>query len=123
MTRALLLDAHFPPQIADQLRQRGHDARAAAEDPELRDAGDEDLLKIAAAEGRFFVTRDRQDFTALAVAYGAECRSHAGIVMVTTSAFPQDRSATGRLVTALEGLLSGGTDLEAGVHYLRSPSR
>jgi predicted nuclease of predicted toxin-antitoxin system len=40
----LLIDEHYPPSIAEQLRERGHDAVAVQEEADLRGMLDPDLL-------------------------------------------------------------------------------
>jgi predicted nuclease of predicted toxin-antitoxin system len=55
----LFLDAHISARrVAARLCEQGHDVRAADEERELDRVTDEDLLSIAAAEGRVFVTFD-----------------------------------------------------------------
>src|SRR5919106_250656 len=62
---------------------------------------DEPILAAATAEGRIMVTTNIGDFAVLDGRWAAEGRTHAGIVFVTTSAFPQDRSFIGSVVNAL----------------------
>jgi hypothetical protein len=69
----LFLDAHISgPRIARALRDAGHDVRAA----------DEELLAIAAAEGRIFVTFDVKDFPVIARRWAEAGRAHAGCAVV-----------------------------------------
>jgi len=56
---------------------------------------DEPILSAATAEGRIMVTTNIGDFALLDSRWAAEGRTHAGIVFVTTSTFPQDRSFIG----------------------------
>jgi hypothetical protein len=62
---------------------------------------DEPILAAATAEGRIMVTTNIGDFAVLDARWTAEGRTHAGIVFVTTSTFPQDRSFIGSVVNAL----------------------
>jgi hypothetical protein len=62
---------------------------------------DEPILDTAAVEDRFIVTANIGDFAALHAQWTAEGRAHAGIVLVSTSQFPQDRSFIGRVANAL----------------------
>jgi hypothetical protein len=79
----LFLDAHISgPRIARALREAGHDARAADEERELDGLTDEELLSIAATEGRLFVTFDVKDFPTIARRWAEAGRTHAGCAIV-----------------------------------------
>jgi hypothetical protein len=79
----LFLDAHISgPRIARALRDAGHDVRAADEERELDGLTDEELLSIAAAEGRIFVTFDVKDFPVIARRWAEAGRAHAGCAIV-----------------------------------------
>ena len=79
----LFLDAHISgPRIARALREDGHDVRAADEERELDGLTDEELLSIAAAEERIFVTFDVKDFPVLARRWAEAGRTHAGCAIV-----------------------------------------
>lgn len=64
----LLLDEMWPPAIAAELRERGHDAVAAAERPDLRGRPDEVVFAAALEEARAVVTEDVADYRSLASA-------------------------------------------------------
>jgi len=79
----LFLDAHISgPRAATQLRERGHDVRAADEERELDGLTDEELLSIATAEERMFVTFDVKDFPVIARRWAEAGRTHAGCAIV-----------------------------------------
>jgi hypothetical protein len=79
----LFLDAHISgPRIARALRESGYDVRAADEERELDGAADEELLSLAAAEGRIFVTFDVKDFAVIARRWAESGREHAGCAIV-----------------------------------------
>ena len=85
----LILDAHISgPRIAKALRDAGplrdagHEVRAADEERELDGATDEELLSLAAAEGRIFVTFDVKDFPVIARRWAESGREHAGCAIV-----------------------------------------
>ncbi len=79
----LFLDAHISgPRIATALRERGHDVRAADEERVLDGLADEELLSIAAGEGRVFVTFDVKDFPVIARRWAEAGRAHAGCAIV-----------------------------------------
>ena len=90
------------PKIGTGLEDRGHDVDAVTQRPDLMALhDDEPILSAATAEGRIMVTTNIGDFAVLDGRWAAEGRPHAGIVFVTTSAFPQDRSFIGSVVNAL----------------------
>jgi hypothetical protein len=79
----LFLDAHVSgPRIARALRESGHDVRAADEERELDGSTNEQLLSLAAAEGRTFVTFDVKDFPVIARRWAESGRQHAGCAIV-----------------------------------------
>lgn len=80
----LFLDAHISARrIAAPLRDRDHhDVRAADEERELDGLTDEELLSIAAADERVFVTFDVKDFPVIARRWAEAGRSHAGCMIV-----------------------------------------
>ncbi len=79
----LFLDAHISgPRVASALRECGHDVRAADEERALDGFTDEELLSIAAAEERIFVTFDVKDFPVIARRWAEARRVHAGCAIV-----------------------------------------
>jgi hypothetical protein len=77
------LDAHISgPRIARALREAGHDVHAADEQRELDGLEDEQLLELAAAEGRVMITFDVKDFTVIARRWAEAGRPHAGLGIV-----------------------------------------
>ena len=100
MTR-LLLDEMLSPRVAEELRGAGADALGVSEAPALRGTSDAELLEFCAAQGRVLVTANIKDFVAL---HRRE-QGHAGILLVSSKAFPQDRGSIGRLVAALSARL------------------
>lgn len=106
MTNGLLLDEHFSPEIARQLRSRGHDVVAARERADLR--GLRELLAAASAEHRAVVTENVADFVELHRRSVLRGDPHGGIVFTSPRRFPRTRRGIGRLVRALESLLTEG---------------
>ena len=102
----LLLDEMYPPTIAEQLRDRGHDADAVTGRSELRAIADADLFALAQGEQRTVVTEDVADFSAIADDHDQRGRTHFGLVIVTSGSYPRSSSGTiGRMVTELDRLL------------------
>lgn len=102
----LLLDEHFSPEIARQLRTRGHDVFAARERTDLHGLADADLLALATTERRAVVTENVADFVELHRMSVVTRRPHYGIVFTSPRQFPRARRAIGRMVRALDALLT-----------------
>jgi hypothetical protein len=109
VSRALLLDEMLSPDIAEQLRRRGHDVVAVTERRELRATSDDDLLTEATKQSRALVTMNIRDLARIDTEWKSEGRPHAGIVLLPASAFPQDRRFVGKVVRALDTALRDGT--------------
>ena len=102
----LLLDEHYPPRIAVELRRRGHDVVAAPERPELRGLGDVALFALMASEGRAILTEDAADFLPIVRAAAVRGTDHSGLVLTSPRQFPRTSRAMGRLVAALDAFLT-----------------
>lgn len=105
MGSSLLLDEMFSNTIAEYLRAKGHDVIAVAADPALVSLPDDQILSHAASTGRALVTANIKDFIPLDSQYRAAGQAHAGLVLVSTKTFPQDRSYTSAVSAALSALL------------------
>lgn len=91
---------------------------AVAELPELRGRSDEVILKEARRQGRVIVTENVLDYRPLAATVAKAGRTHPGLIFTSNRAFPRARRQTaGRLVLALDALLSTGEGI-AGEHWL-----
>ena len=105
MSSHLLLDEMFSDAIAQQLCAQGHDVIAVVADPALVSLPDDQILTHTAATGRALVTANIKDFMPLDGQYRAAGQSHAGLILVSTKTFPQDRSYTSAVTAALVALL------------------
>ena len=117
----LILDEHFSFRIAEQLRGKGFDVLAVAERGDLRQMGDEDLLRWSRADERTLVTENVQDFLPIHGEFLNHGEPHAGIILTSSSKFPRSTAGIGPLVTALARLLQERTDrrcLESDVLWL-----
>lgn len=64
----ILADEHFPVRIQDRLRRLGHDVTTVRQYDENKSGdgkSDEEVLRIATAEGRAVLTMNKKDFKAL----------------------------------------------------------
>jgi len=91
----LLLDEHYSPRIAVELRRRGHDVVAAPERPELRGLADVALFGVMVAESRAIVRA--------ATVRGTD---HSGLILTSPRQFPRTSRAIGRLVETLDAFLA-----------------
>lgn len=106
----LLLDEMGSPEIAVQLRRRGHDVVAVAERPELRGQPDATVFAAAQTEERAVVTENVLDYRPLGAVELEHGRSHGGLIFTINRRFPRhDARTAGRLVTALEAFLAAET--------------
>lgn len=103
----LFLDAHISRRgVATQLRDRGHDVRSADEERDLDGSSDEQLLSLAADEGRVFITFDVKDFPVIARRWAESGRRHAGCAIVVGI----DHGEFGAIVNAIERELRSTPD-------------
>jgi hypothetical protein len=115
----LLLDTHHSRFAAQQLRQRGHDIEAAADDPLLAALPDEDLLRAAARHDRVVVTGNAQDFDRIARAWAAAGEHHAGIIFTSPRRYHRgSRAYPANLTAALAALLDPSTGHPTGLDPL-----
>jgi hypothetical protein len=92
----LLLDEMFAPQIAVELRRRGHDVIALVADPELRALSDAEVYAWAGDRGRRVVTENVKDFRPLVGA-----GTGPGVLFTSSRRFARSRRNLGPLVDAL----------------------
>lgn len=101
----LLLDEHYSPAIARELRRRGHEAVSVVEREDLVERPDHELLTQAGSERLAVVTKNARDFVPLARRAAASGASHYGIVLSSPRAMPRSAGTIGVFVGALELLL------------------
>jgi len=84
MAFRFLLDADISPVVARIARAKGLDVVSVHERGEagLRD---DEQLRRAAAEGRIFVTRNRNDFIRWTIEFAHKLEPHAGVLIVPRS--------------------------------------
>lgn len=100
----LLLDEHFSPEIARQLRTRGHDVLAVKEHSELVGRPDRVHFASMPEQRRAIVTQDLGDFRPLlAQAMRTKTKTY-GLICVPTR-LTLSRHTIGQVVDSLEQLL------------------
>jgi hypothetical protein len=109
----------FPKAMADQLCAKGHDVRAVVASPEFIGLPDDEIIVGATEAGRALVTANIKDFMPIDARYRATHRTHAGLVMVSTKTFPQNRNYVTAITSALNLLLArDGAIVAGGVIFL-----
>lgn len=99
----LLLDAHVSgPVIGRALTAAGHDVFAVDQHRALEGIGDDALLALATRDGRLVVTFNVGHFAALAQAWAADGKDHAGIVLIAGYVHDDFGAVIRRLVALLE---------------------
>ena len=101
----LLLDEHYSPEIARQLRSRGHDVVAVAERADLVGLGDDELLRRMAHERRAIVTNNVKDFVLLAGRMAVVNDQHYGLLFTSDRSMPRRNDDIGRFVDKLDRFL------------------
>lgn len=86
------LDENLSPRVAEIASGQCELDVITAHDAGLLEAPDDLHLRYAASEGRCLVTRDRDDFLALTVAFYEAQAPHAGVLIVSRT-LPNDRFA------------------------------
>lgn len=110
----ILLDEMYPSQIAEHLRERGHDALAVVERMDLRRQPDRQVFAAAQRERRAVVTENIRDFAPLAGEFDGRAEPHHGLILVDPEKFHRgSRRTIGRMVTALDRLLTRHGSSEA----------
>jgi len=109
----LLIDEHYPPSIAEHLRERGHDAAAVQEEADLRGVLDPNLFAEAQRRNCALLTENAADYIVLDAEYRSRHLAHWGLVFTSNRTFLRGKASTvGALVKALDELLrkadSGG---------------
>ena len=95
------MDEQHDPEVASQLRARGHDLSALAELGGLRGLSDVEVVDLATAERRAIVTEDVRHFAVLHLHYLSVGKAHFGIVYTHPRRYPR-KHRSGALFRALD---------------------
>ena len=119
---ALVLDEMFSPRLAEQLRARGVDCIAVAEDIVLVSQDDPVVLEAALAASRVLVTNNVVDFERLRTQRSANDQPVPQLIYTSEAAFPRNRQFIGRLTEALDYAAKHRlVHTTGGVHWLAPP--
>lgn len=102
----LLLDEHYSPAIAEQLRQRGHDVVAVKERPGLVGLEDAELFSLAQAERRAILTENWADYQRLRTAAEEAGTHYYGVVLTSRRQLPRGKDTIGLYVRVLDEFLT-----------------
>lgn len=108
-----LLDEQLSPQIAELLRQAGHDVLAVAERADLAGSSDRTVFEVAAGEQRAVITNNIKDFRPLAAEWLAQGRVHGGLILLPATR-TRTRAAAPLLADAIAEMLRAHPDGIAG---------
>lgn len=101
----LLLDEHYSPKIAQELRRRGHDVESVKERDDLRGLGDVELWNRSRAEGKALMTENVADFMPFVREAAAAGEAHPGIVFTSSHSLPRAASSLGLYTDLLDSFL------------------
>lgn len=101
----LLLDEHFSPSIARQLRDRGHDVASVAETEDLRERSDREIWEWAVSERCAVVTENVRHFMPMVFESAAGAEPHFGVVFTSHRSMPRGRRTIGLFVDRLGSFL------------------
>ncbi len=87
---------------------------AAVADAALVGLADDQILAHATATRRALVTANIKDFIPLDARYRAASHTHAGLILVSAKTFPQDRTFTAAIISALSALLDQSNQIQPG---------
>jgi predicted nuclease of predicted toxin-antitoxin system len=110
----LLLDEHLSPEVARQLRERGHDVIAVGERTELRGRPDRVHFASLPEQQRVIVTRDLADFRPL-LADALRRGTPTSGLLCEAARFTLNNDGIGLLVAALDALLQANPKVDAAI--------
>lgn len=101
----LLLDEHYSPAIARQLRAKDHAVVAVAERADLVGLSDEELFRRMTQEQRAIMTNNVKDFVPLTSQAALDGDDHYGVLLTSDRSMPRRSDTIGRMVGALDAFL------------------
>jgi len=101
----LLLDELYSKQIAERLRELGHDVIAVNEEPDLSELADDELFELMQGDRRAIVTENWSDFQRLIRQASDAGTEHHGVVFTSRRQLPRSRNTIGLYVRVLDDFL------------------
>jgi hypothetical protein len=102
----LLLDQHYSPTIAQQLRKRAHDIVSVEEELHLRGRADREVWNYAVAEQRALLTENVRHFAPLVREWAAAGERHFGVIFTSSRSMPRGAGTIGVYVERLHAFLN-----------------
>jgi len=115
LAKAVGVPARRTNEIIHGQRRISADVTSVVADPALVGLPDDQVPAYAATEGRALVTANIKDFVPLDGRYRAASQSHAGLILISTKTFPQNRGFPSAITTAVATLLSGTAKIQSGL--------
>jgi hypothetical protein len=109
----LLLDELYAKQIAEQLRERGHDVVSAKERPDLEGLKDEELFLLMPTEQRGILTENWADYDRLIRMAADAGTTHYGVLFTSRRQLPRSRDTIGLYVRVLDEFLQRHAAVDA----------
>lgn len=101
----LLLDELYSKQIAERLRDLGHDVIAVNEDVDLSELPDDELFELMQGDRRAIVTENWSDFERLIRQASDAGVEHHGVIFTSRRHLPRSRNTIGLYVRVLDDFL------------------
>lgn len=117
----LLIDEMYSPEIAERLRDLGHDVISAQERDDLHSRPDHELFQLMQAERRVIVTNNHRHFAPLANAALQGGEPLVGVIFTADRSLPRNRATVPTMVALLDALLGRYRDadiLDIGIAWL-----
>jgi hypothetical protein len=98
----------FSPAVTAELRDRGHDVIAVADQPDLRSKSDEEVFAWASAARRWLLTENVKDFRPIMLRALQAGTPGCGLLFTSSRTFPRSRKDPGPLIRAMHAWLTVG---------------
>lgn len=114
-----LLDAHVSSRhVGRKLKRGGHDVLALDQDETFSRLADEEVLALAAEQGRILITHNVRHFVPIARNWIEAQRSHYGLILVTLP-----HTDYGAILRRLEQMFAARPDQEAWIERVEFVGR
>jgi hypothetical protein len=111
-----LIDEMLPQAVAEELRDKGHDAVAVFE-LDMQGAPDQDVFDLAVSQKRIVVTENFADFAALVDRRQSDDEPGTPVVFVRKSSFPAGGALSAHLAEHLDEWAHENPDPYTGLHW------
>src|SRR5579884_1479627 len=95
----------YSPEIAERLRDLGHDVISAQERLDLASTSDREIFSLMEAEGRAIVTNNHRDYAPIANAWLQTHAPFFGVIFTADKSLPRTKRTIPVMVDLLAGML------------------